>query len=266
VPGYAYRLCFESFGASAEVGSDEQELLDAATQALPPDWIASSDEPLVRFGINAAGVITLDGAKCVYGDVGYSEPIVRLASLIRHHLALCSPRHIFIHAGVVAVDGVAIVIPGRSRTGKTTLVAALMDLGATYYSDEYAVVDEAGVIHPYAKTLSVRVPGAEHLGNPVPVPAGRTATAPIRAGLIVATKYREGERWQPTRISAAEGAQTLLTNTPAARSRPAAALAAVSKLARDAEAFSGPRGDAADTARALIEAVRSLNTTAVTNG
>jgi hypothetical protein len=76
VPGYAYRLRFESFGTSAEVESDELELLEAATQALPPDWSATSDEPLVRFGINAAGVITLDGAKCVYGDVGYSDAAI----------------------------------------------------------------------------------------------------------------------------------------------------------------------------------------------
>ena len=38
--------------------------------------------------------------------------------------------------------GRAIVIPGRTFSGKSTLVAELVRAGATYYSDEYAVEDE----------------------------------------------------------------------------------------------------------------------------
>ena len=63
---------------------------------------------------------------------------------------------IFIHAGVVAQDGVAIALPGVSFAGKTTLVSALVRAGAVYYSDEFAVIDKRGVVNPYPKALSVR--------------------------------------------------------------------------------------------------------------
>jgi hypothetical protein len=36
------------------------------------------------------------------------------------------------------------VLPGRSFAGKTTLVAALVQVGAEYWSDEYPVLDAEG--------------------------------------------------------------------------------------------------------------------------
>ena len=56
---------------------------------------------------------------------------------------------LFIHTGVVGWQGRAIVIPGRSMTGKTTPVKVLVEAGATYYSDEFAVLDKQGQVHPY---------------------------------------------------------------------------------------------------------------------
>ncbi len=41
-----------------------------------------------------------------------------------------------VHAGVVAIDGRAIVIPAASGTGKTTLTAACLHAGFDYLSDE----------------------------------------------------------------------------------------------------------------------------------
>jgi hypothetical protein len=57
-------------------------------------------------------------------------------------------RWIFVHAGVVAWRGQAIVIPGATQSGKTSLVAALVRAGAEYFSDEYAVFDARGRVHP----------------------------------------------------------------------------------------------------------------------
>ena len=63
-------------------------------------------------------------------------------------------RRLFVHAGVVGWNGRAIVIPGRSFSGKTTLVGEMLRNGATYYSDEYAVFDSRGRVHPYPSSLS----------------------------------------------------------------------------------------------------------------
>jgi uridine kinase len=41
-----------------------------------------------------------------------------------------------------------IAIPGRSFSGKTSLVTALVRAGAVYYSDEFAVIDRDGLVRP----------------------------------------------------------------------------------------------------------------------
>ena len=63
---------------------------------------------------------------------------------LRLALAQFSRRKLFVHAGVVAWRGAAIVLPGRSLAGKTHLVAELVKAGASYFSVEYAVLDEEG--------------------------------------------------------------------------------------------------------------------------
>lgn len=48
------------------------------------------------------------------------------------------------------------MVPGRTLSGKSSLVLALVKAGADYYSDEYAVFDGSGRVHPYSKPLSRR--------------------------------------------------------------------------------------------------------------
>ena len=62
----------------------------------------------------------------------------------RHTVAVLSPQRVFIHAGVVGWSVHAIVMPGRTFTGESTLVEALVRRGAEYFSDEYAVLDRKG--------------------------------------------------------------------------------------------------------------------------
>jgi hypothetical protein len=236
-------LVFESFGVVAEVAADDPRL----AEVLPPDWRPASGRPAARFELARDGTIALDGLVVERGG-----SLLRLGSLVRHHLAQQAPGHVFIHAGVVRLGGTTIVIPGSSHSGKTTLVAELVQAGATYYSDEYAPVDAAGLIHPYAKPLSVRAAGRNGMGDLVPVPVGRTGKEPSRAGLIVLTSYEPGARWRPRSLTPGEGALGLLEHTLPARARPGEALDVVSRLAQDAQVVAGPRGEASDVAEALL--------------
>ncbi len=70
------------------------------------------------------------------------EPLVALfdaivAGLIR---GLSAAGILAVHAGVVAVDGRAILVAGRSGRGKTTLVLGLLRRGVELLSDELALV------------------------------------------------------------------------------------------------------------------------------
>jgi hypothetical protein len=246
-------ITFESFGLVAELVSDDPDLLHAAQAMLPPGWTGADGQPSVQFGLWRDGLITLDDTT-VDWTPDRAASLLRLGAIVRHHLATEASAFTFVHAGVVDVRGCGIVIPGRSYTGKSTLVAELVRLGATYVSDEYAVLDPSGVVQPFAKPLSIRTGRHDRLGQLVPVPQARIADDAVRAGLIVLTSYAPGARWRPSVHSCAEGALALLQNTVSARLRPASALSATSQLARTAVVLAGRRGEASETAPALLEA------------
>ena len=245
-------LVFESFGVVAAVSAGSAQALAEVETVLPPGWCAHAGEPSVRFELDGSGRVRQDGVEYFHAQVGRDEPLARLAALVRHKLAELAPDHAFIHAGVVVVGGSAVVVPGTSQSGKTTLVRALIERGALYASDEYAVVDRNGLIHPYPKPLTVRIAGVSRLGVPVPTPPERTLATPVTAGLVLITSYKPGGAWEPVERSAAEGAIALLENTVGARPRPAQSLAAVGALTRTARVLVGHRGEADETADALL--------------
>jgi hypothetical protein len=180
-----------------------------------------------------------------------------LDSLVRAYIALNAPDHIFVHAAVVAIGGRAVVIPGPSFTGKTTLAAALVRAGATYYSDEFAVLDGDGLVHPYPRPLSIRVDGGAYgVDHPVEALGGSAGTAAIPVALVAITRYVVNGTWKPRRISAARGALALLASTVPARHRPAQALDAIVKVVAHAAILDGDRGQAHHTALRLLAAAR----------
>src|SRR5207237_2668254 len=97
----------------------------------------------------------LDGEKSTAGE-SEENFFNFFSSRLRLTVAEFAKSRVFIHAGVVGWKGKAIVIPGKSFHGKTTLTAELVKRGALYYSDEYAVLSEEGMVYPFPKTLSMR--------------------------------------------------------------------------------------------------------------
>lgn len=252
MPEAPYRLAFEAFGVAVEAGCEDEALFERLPELLPPGWRPSLADAPTRFTASASGVISRDGVRVEHADPA-GEPLeTRFGAAIRRHVAEHAPGHVFLHAGVVAVAGTAIVIAGESYSGKTTLVHALLARGATYYSDEYAVIDAQGAIEPYSKPLAIRAGARRGLGVEVRVPSESVAVAPARAGLIVLTRYIAGVAWRPRSISGGLAALLLLGHTIPARARPGQALEAVSGLVAGAPAISGHRGEAGEVADALL--------------
>ena len=175
---------------------------------------------------------------------------------IQIYVGILARRRIFVHAGVVEWKGQAIVIPGRSMSGKTTLTAELVRAGATYYSDEYAVLDERGRVHPYPRKLGLRLPGtdeqtkvrAETLG-------GKVGVKPLPVGMIVVSRYEAGARWRPRKLSQGQGALEVLANTVPARTRPEESLTSIQQAVANATIFKGRRGDAKETAESILQSL-----------
>ena len=170
-----------------------------------------------------------------------------------------APRRVFVHAGVVSFGGGAVLIPGKSFSGKTTLVQALVSQGGVYYSDEYAVLDSRGRVSPWAEPLSIRMDGPMKRGesrspDSLGLAVGKRSL-PVR--LVVLTSFEKGRRFKPTRVSSAAGTLGLLEHTLPARKRPRAALRALASAVSAAQVIRGPRGEAGDAARAIVRVLDS---------
>ena len=170
-------------------------------------------------------------------------------------IATLAPRRVFVHAGAVAWQGRAIIIPGASLSGKSTLVAELVRAGATYLSDEFAVLDCGGRVYPFPKAIALRpTPGSvKQVNVPVEAFGGKAGKRSTPAGLIVLTGYEEGARWQPKVLSPGSGVLGLLSNSPAGQIAPARVLRVLRGVAKHATTISSPRGEAADIAPRLLD-------------
>lgn len=250
-------LSFRAYGVRVGVRVNRAEALDYVRDYLPPDWKPSTSPVVDRLyslvvGGNDSRRPNVRRFNLVYGDAGRLERSVELESVLRslesdmqHFVAEAAPRRVFVHAGVVAWRGRAVLIPGRSFSGKTTLVAELVKAGAVYYSDEYAVLDSNGRAHPYARPLSIRQtesPNSER--RHVESLGGSRGAQPLSVGLVVVTEYRPGARWRPRRLSAGQGALALLNNTISIQRNPEAALPVLKRVASQARIIKGARGEA----------------------
>jgi hypothetical protein len=192
--------------------------------------------------------------------------VIGLASLgdliegdLHHWLATFTRGYLFVHAGCVRWRGRGIVIPGRSHAGKTTLTRALVEAGAVYYSDDYAVIDHDGSIWPFPRRLHVRPITADPPHKLDPVASnweiGQTA---MRAALVAELRFDRDVGWAVESLSGGQGALSLLDNTVAARERPEDALRLMSNAMEGAIAIKGTRDEAESSARRLLGLVDEI--------
>ena len=251
-----HEIAFEAFGLHLGVSATPPDVLEHVRPFLPPGWKACSPAAVKRrFAITADGIGTYEfwsDGRLQNQRLGLELAVMLLDTELRLYIARKAPNAIFIHAGVVAHRGKAIVIPGMSFSGKTTLVAALVREGATYYSDEFAVLGNDGLVHPYPKLLSIRDENRLQVEHGVDSLGGVAGDGPLPLGAIVVTSYKPGAEWQPERVSGGEGAMALLANAVPARERPAEVMRAISQCAEGAAVIRSDRGDAEEVAHWLL--------------
>lgn len=262
--GWAAGFTFNAYGLRIGIRVTEPTALPALQQCLPWGWTPSRCQWVDHlYSVVPAGR-TPNGRdrrlNLVYAD---AYRIVRTSDLdallddLEKDLSLFvgenARTRVFVHAGVVAVGGKAILLPGRSFCGKSTLVAALVRAGATYYSDEFAVLDDRGRVHPYARPLGLRT-ADEYRGRPVDVSdlGGRPGRRPLPVGMVVCTRYSADARWQPRPLSPGEAVLELLANTLCARSQPQRVMRVLAKVVRSARCSSSERGEARSVVADLL--------------
>ena len=246
-----------------------EALTESASALLPPGWEAGDVETDA-----ASWSLRRDEAGWRAGRVsGWHETLpdaeqalARVLGDVELHVAEHAVGVIAVHAGVVVWHGAALVLPGRTLAGKSTLVHRLVTAGAQYCSDEYALLTRDGLVLPYPRPLSLRPP---HGGVPSRIALaglGANLTDSVPVALIAALEYRPGATWQVREVTAAEGAMAMLQNTVAARSRPVETMDHVSAAARGSLALLGLRGEAGEAVDRLLGLLQRLVQTAPSAG
>lgn len=250
-------LSFRAYGVRVGVRVNREEALDVVREYLPPDWKPSPSPIVDRLyslvvGGNDSRKPNVRRFNLLYADAARVTRSLELETVLRDfesdmqfYVAESAPRRVFVHAGVIGWRGRAVLIPGRSFSGKTTLVAELVRAGAVYYSDEYAVLDSNGRVHPYARPLSIRR-GESFESDRWPVESlgGSRGGQPLSVALVVVTEYKSGASWRPRRLSPGQGALALLNNTISIQRKPEAALPVLKRVAAQARILKGSRGEA----------------------
>ncbi len=250
-------LAFESFGARILLGSTDRRVLQDLVPLLPPDSRAVTPGKE-----DAAFFIQKKPKRRFYSVIGSTNgareelayrTLEELASEFHFAVSVFARPYLFVHAGVVAWRGRAIVLPGPTMSGKSTLVSALVDLGATYCSDEFAAIDRYGRIHPYRRGLMLRTRGTTQRRLEYTQVSARDHNNSLLPGVVAFLKYKSSSLWHPRTLTPAEAVLALFGNTVAARARGPFALRALSRLARRATSIKGFRPDASIGATKLIE-------------
>ena len=181
-----------AYGTPLRLRGGDDRLLQRLLGRLPPSWKPAADGGgrcyvLTRCADPPSLTLTADGGPLAEGSEEHA--LGAFQDDVDSHVAEHSADRVFVHAGVVEWRGRAIVLPGPSLAGETTLTAALLGAGATYFSDEFAVLDFEGRVHAYPRPLGLRDAAtgartsrsAASLDSAVGVEPGRSRSSPSSA-------------------------------------------------------------------------------------
>ena len=210
-------------------------------------------ETRVRPGGTPRFALTRDGVQLMVSDDAprVVDHLVRTVS--RLALSDPPPGYLLVHAGVAATPaGNGVLLTGESGSGKTTIVAALVQAGYGYLSDEAAVIDpESLLVLPWARPLAFK-PGAQAIerfrdvlgadaGVSTHIPVDRirkgAVGAPASVRLIIDYRYEDGSQTVVDSLSPAHAVALLGAAAPELRHHRDAGLLLLARIMSGAAAY-----------------------------
>jgi hypothetical protein len=178
-----------------------------------------------------------------------------------------------VHSSAASLSGKGIVFPAPPDSGKTTLVAGLTAAGFEYLSEEMALFDREGFLHPFPRPLTMgaesveAIPGLrerlpreirDHRGprwhvRPNDLRDGAIG-ASCRVAYVVRPRYRRGSPTRLRPISRAEGMMVLFDNAFNFGVFGADGLPLLADVLRDAQCYELEIGDL-ETAVMLVSSL-----------
>ena len=254
---------FESFGARIAITGNRQEMIDRAAGIARESLLGKINE-IGTDSVDRVIEINFDGTtyEMIYEG---SEPargedevvfFKYFDSIVRASVGEEARDFVFLHAGVVGWKGKAIILPGDSYKGKSTLVAELVRAGAEYYSDDFALFDSDGLLYPFHRRLAMRRrDNADPYHLTVEELDGKYGHRPIPAGLVLFTEYVKGSRFRPRQMTAGEGVLELVSYALSMRKRSEFAFRVLNNIASRAIIISSRRGTAENFVKTLLNFV-----------
>lgn len=260
---YMGKLVFQSYGVKISVRVNDHAAIAKIKNILPfySEVLDENDEADHNFSLVWGISESEEGLEdALYQEneevarrVDPERLIALLDTCIRMAIGEFAPRHVFIHASVVGWKDRALIFPAKSYGGKTTLAAELIKHGALYYSDEYAVIDEKGLAHPYPKPLSIRKEGEfTQTDRSVTDLGGEQGTQPIPVGMILLTQYERSAKWEPEMLSEGRGLMELIPHSLAIGSNPEFVLKVLNLITKRAIIAKSKRGEVSQFAELLL--------------
>jgi hypothetical protein len=252
------KLHFSAYDLPLEIHCEDESLVSRLLTCLPPQFQPQVDRKCGRvYKVQRHGETRFElwvDSTCLVQSASFQEILDVLEGDIQLYVAEFARPWVFLHAGAVVWRGRAIVLPGSSFAGKSTLVAALLRAGAQYLSDEYAVLDRHARVYPYSRRLSLRI-GRQAPLRCTPFDLGaETCREPAPIGLVGLFSFRPSSCGEVCRLSSAQALLGLLLHAVPARQRPRDVLEALTRIVAKVSVLSGERGEADAFAAWLLEA------------
>ncbi|MGB6690283.1 MAG: hypothetical protein WBE76_20815 [Terracidiphilus sp.] len=260
----SFGFVVRAFGCVIRATANSPEALEIAERYIFPSFPkteAASDHPDIslhlerlgeEFRLSKGGEVVMSAARAT-GLVPHLIHVVDEAVVQR----LVTLRAV--HAGTVLLNGRALLLPGATHSGKSSIVAELLRRGAIYFSDEYALIDADGLAHPYPRPLLLRNGSPEQF----PVLAGecnaQVGDAPAPVGWILLLEYEAGCSWRLTPVPQSLALVALLQNTPHALADSPELIEMFQRAVAGASCYSGRRAEAADAATEIMRLTGSLS-------
>ena len=250
-----------AFGAVVEITSPDRETLEQCTATLPGYWLKAGDRrPDICFDITTPihepeeerQFLFLENGIPLGVTINGTQTQSLLSRRVDYFLGAYARDCAFLHSGIVLHEGRAILIPGISHAGKSTLTAALVQIGAQYVSDDTAVIDRAGRAYFLSRESNLREDVAELFDLPSAAHSEclREGTVPVSA--IMLLKYHKSKTsLELCPLSKGETLLRLLANSMNGRHQPETVIQCCAAAVRQAICYAGVRGEA-ETVAPLI--------------
>ena len=263
-PEHTKPFDFESYGVNVRISGNDQKLIDEAADVARRSLLGDIKEirsekvdqlfELNRSSGGGSYRMTKNGEYITWGR-SRQKFLKFFDSMVRVAVGENAVDRVFLHAGAVGWKGRAIVMPADSFQGKSTLVSELVRRGATYLSDDFAIIDENCMVYPFARDISLRTDQYVSFELPVTDLGGVAETLPQPLGLVLLTHYREGAIWRPKILTPGVGVMKIMPFALSLNSRPEFSLKVLHNVSARAIIASGSRGSAELFARTLLNFV-----------